>query len=100
MCRAGSTKLRPAIAVSTRHGRSLRRYSGTGITYAHINGLGTSIGAIVDALRDLPRVVVQAMFVRDGKGQVDNTTGGAVHEWLRKIDSGTQRPSRCMGRLR
>jgi hypothetical protein len=40
----------------------------------------------VDALRDLPRVVVQAMFVSDGKSRVDNSTEGAINEWLGAID--------------
>jgi len=41
----------------------------------------------VDALRDLPQVVVQAMFVSDGAGRVDNTTEGAINEWLNAIDA-------------
>ena len=67
--------------------RYMKLDAGDPITYAHVNGLGTSIGAVVDALRDLPQVVVQAMFVKDGTGQVDNTTEGAVHEWLGAIDA-------------
>jgi wyosine [tRNA(Phe)-imidazoG37] synthetase (radical SAM superfamily) len=73
--------------LSTFDERYMKLDAGDPITYARINGLGTSIGAIVDALRDLPRVVVQAMFVKDGTGQVDNTTEGAVHEWLGAIDA-------------
>jgi wyosine [tRNA(Phe)-imidazoG37] synthetase (radical SAM superfamily) len=67
--------------------RYMKLDAGDPITYAHINGLGSSIVTIVDALRDLPRVVVQAMFVSDGKGRVDNTTEGAVNEWLGAIDA-------------
>ena len=67
--------------------RYMKLDAGDPITYAHVNGPGTSIGTIVDALRGLPRVVVQAMFVSDGKGRVDNTTDGAVHEWLNAIDA-------------
>ena len=67
--------------------RYMKLDAGDPITYAHINGLGNSIVTIVDALRDLPQVVVQAMFVSDGKGRVDNTTEGAINEWLGAIDA-------------
>jgi wyosine [tRNA(Phe)-imidazoG37] synthetase (radical SAM superfamily) len=67
--------------------RYMKLDAGDPITYAQVNGPGSSIGAVVDALRDLPRVVVQAMFVTDGKGRVDNTTEGAVNEWLAAIDA-------------
>jgi wyosine [tRNA(Phe)-imidazoG37] synthetase (radical SAM superfamily) len=67
--------------------RYMKLDAGDPITYAHINGLGSSIVTIVDALRDLPRVVLQAMFVSDGKGCVDNTTEGAVNEWMGAVDA-------------
>jgi wyosine [tRNA(Phe)-imidazoG37] synthetase (radical SAM superfamily) len=67
--------------------RYMKLDAGDPITCAHINGLGNSIGTIVDALRDLPRVAVQAMFVSDGKGRVDNTTEGAINAWLGAIDA-------------
>jgi wyosine [tRNA(Phe)-imidazoG37] synthetase (radical SAM superfamily) len=67
--------------------RYMKLDAGDPITYAHVNGLGISIGTIVDALRDLPRVVVQAMFVSDGKSRVDNSTEGAINEWLGAIDA-------------
>ncbi len=67
--------------------RYMKLDAGDPITYAHVNGPGTSIGTIVDALRELPRVVVQAMFVSDGKGRVDNTTDGAIREWLTAVDA-------------
>jgi wyosine [tRNA(Phe)-imidazoG37] synthetase (radical SAM superfamily) len=67
--------------------RYMKLDAGDPITYAHVNGLGTSVGTIIDALRDLPRVVVQSMFVTDGKGRVDNTTEGAITQWLAAIDA-------------
>lgn len=67
--------------------RYMKLDAGDPITCAHVNGLGTSIGTIVDGLRDLPRVVVQSMFVTDGKRQVDNTTEGAINEWLGAIEA-------------
>ena len=67
--------------------RYMKLDAGDPITYAHINGPGSSIGTIVDGLRDLPRVVVQAMFVSDGQGLVDNATEGALNQWLAAIDA-------------
>jgi wyosine [tRNA(Phe)-imidazoG37] synthetase (radical SAM superfamily) len=67
--------------------RYMKLDAGDPITCASVNGRGSSIGPIVDALRQLPRVVVQAMFVSDGKGRVDNTTEGAIKEWLGAIDA-------------
>ena len=67
--------------------RYMKLDAGDPITYAQVNGLGSSIGTIVDALRDLPRIVVQAMFVSDGKDRVDNAAEGAVNEWLGAIDA-------------
>jgi wyosine [tRNA(Phe)-imidazoG37] synthetase (radical SAM superfamily) len=67
--------------------RYMKLDAGDPITCAHINGVGTSICTVVDALRDLPQVVVQAMFVSDGAGRVDNTTEGAINEWLNAIDA-------------
>jgi wyosine [tRNA(Phe)-imidazoG37] synthetase (radical SAM superfamily) len=66
--------------------RHMKLDAGDPITYAYVNGLGTSIRTTVDALRGLPRVVLQSMFVSDGQGRVDNTTEGAVHEWLGAVD--------------
>jgi wyosine [tRNA(Phe)-imidazoG37] synthetase (radical SAM superfamily) len=82
---AGWPSVRRALALFDE--RYMKLDAGDPITYAHVNGLGTSIGTIVDALRDLPRVVVQSMFVSDGKGRVDNTTEGAIVEWLAAIDA-------------
>ena len=67
--------------------RYMKLDAGDPITYAHVNGPGTPIGTIVDALRNLPQVVVQSMFVSDGKSRADNTTEGAIHEWLGAIDA-------------
>jgi len=72
--------------------RHMKLDAGDPITYGYVNGPGTSIRAIVDALRGLPRVILQSMFVSDGIGRVDNTTEGAIEEWLRAVD--TIQPSR------
>lgn len=89
-----TTAAHPGVrrALSRLDERYMKLDAGDPITYAHINGLGTSIGTVVDALRDLPQVVVQAMFVSDHAGRVDNTTDGAIREWLGAL--GAIQPSR------
>lgn len=62
--------------------RYMKLDAGDPITYGRINGPGPSVHEIVDALATLPGVIVQAMFVTDTDGKVDNTTDGAVSEWL------------------
>ena len=65
--------------------RYMKLDAGDSMTYARING-AASVGGVVDALRDLPRIVVQAMFVTDASGDVDNTTDGTVNDWISAID--------------
>jgi len=67
--------------------RHMKLDAGDPITYARINGPGMSIRTVVDALRTLPRIIVQAMFVRDVDGIVDNTSEGALAEWLHAIEA-------------
>jgi wyosine [tRNA(Phe)-imidazoG37] synthetase (radical SAM superfamily) len=67
--------------------RHMKLDAGDPITYARINGPGMSITTVVDALRNLPRIIVQAMFVRDTAGVVDNTGEGALNEWLNAIEA-------------
>jgi wyosine [tRNA(Phe)-imidazoG37] synthetase (radical SAM superfamily) len=62
--------------------RYMKLDAGDPLTGAQVNGVCTSITEIVDALRNLPRIVVQSMFVFDPAGRADNTTEGAVSEWL------------------
>src|SRR5512135_957004 len=62
--------------------RFMKLDAGDPITYARINGPGPSVHEIVDALATLPGVILQSMFVTDTEGKVDNTTEGAVGEWL------------------
>jgi wyosine [tRNA(Phe)-imidazoG37] synthetase (radical SAM superfamily) len=67
--------------------RHMKLDAGDPITYARINGPGLSITTLVDALRNLPRITIQAMFVCDEEGIVDNSGEGAVHDWLGAIES-------------
>jgi wyosine [tRNA(Phe)-imidazoG37] synthetase (radical SAM superfamily) len=82
---AGCSDVRRGLALFDE--RHMKLDAGDPMTFCRINGPGTSIGAIVDALRDLPRITVQAMFVTDARGEIDNTTEGAVSEWLRAVDA-------------
>jgi wyosine [tRNA(Phe)-imidazoG37] synthetase (radical SAM superfamily) len=67
--------------------RHMKLDAGDPITYARINGPGISFTAVVDALRNLPRIVMQSMFVRDTEGIVDNSGEGAVNEWLEAVEA-------------
>ncbi len=72
--------------------RYMKLDAGDAITYARINGPGPRISDIVDALTDLGSVMVQAMFVADRAGRVDNTGEEAVAEWVAAL--ARVRPSR------
>jgi len=82
---AGRPDVRRALALFDE--RHMKLDAGDPITYARINGPGMSLTTVVDALRNLPRIIVQAMFVRDIEGTVDNSGDGAVNEWLAAIES-------------
>jgi wyosine [tRNA(Phe)-imidazoG37] synthetase (radical SAM superfamily) len=82
---AGRIDVRRGLALFDE--RHMKLDAGDSITYSRINGPGVSVASVVDALRDLPRVTVQAMFVRDVEGVVDNSGDGAIHEWLAAIDA-------------
>ena len=80
---AGLTRVRRGLALFDE--RYMKLDAGDPMTYVRINGRG-SFGAVVDALRDLPHIIVQAMFVRDDRGDVDNTTERTVAAWLEAVD--------------
>jgi wyosine [tRNA(Phe)-imidazoG37] synthetase (radical SAM superfamily) len=81
---AGWAEVRRALAYFD--DRYMKLDAGDPITYARLNQAGVSIRTLVDGLADLPRVVVQAMFVTDRSGRVDNTGETAVDEWLRAVE--------------
>jgi hypothetical protein len=66
--------------------------AGDPFTGAAINASRVPLATIVDALGRLSPVVIQAMFVTDAQGRVDNTADGAVALWLDALDA--IRPSR------
>jgi len=67
--------------------RYMKLDAGDAITYARINGPGVPIARIIDGLRALAPVTVQAMFVTDPAGTIDNTTEGAVHDWVEALQA-------------
>lgn len=82
---AGRPDVRRGLALFDE--RHMKLDAGDPITYARVNGPGGSFTAIVDALRNLPRIVMQSMFVRDREGVIDNAGEGAVNEWLAAVDA-------------
>jgi len=66
--------------------RYMKLDAGDAMTYARINGLGSSFSRVVDALATLPSIVVQAMFVTQDAGEIDNSSDGAVAEWLAALE--------------
>jgi wyosine [tRNA(Phe)-imidazoG37] synthetase (radical SAM superfamily) len=67
--------------------RYMKLDAGDPITYARINGPGPSVASIVDSLRTLPPVVIQSMFVTDEQREIDNSTEGAIAEWLMALEA-------------
>jgi wyosine [tRNA(Phe)-imidazoG37] synthetase (radical SAM superfamily) len=81
---AARDDVRRAIALFDE--RFMKLDAGDPITYARVNGAG-SFGRVLDALRDLPQVIVQAMFVADVSGEVDNTHEHTVSGWVDAVDA-------------
>jgi wyosine [tRNA(Phe)-imidazoG37] synthetase (radical SAM superfamily) len=65
--------------------RYMKLDAGDSMTYARLNGSG-SLTKIVDGLRVLPSVIIQSMFVTEESHQIDNSTEGAVAEWLNALE--------------
>jgi wyosine [tRNA(Phe)-imidazoG37] synthetase (radical SAM superfamily) len=65
--------------------RYMKLDAGDPITYSRINGLGSSIVHVIEALAALPSIVIQSIFVADETGEIDNSSDGAVAEWLEAL---------------
>ena len=61
--------------------------AGDSATFATLNGGGRHLSDVLDALRTLSPIVVQAMFVRDARGVVDNSGDAAVRAWLEALET-------------
>jgi wyosine [tRNA(Phe)-imidazoG37] synthetase (radical SAM superfamily) len=66
--------------------RCMKLDGGDAITLRHINGTRVPIDTIIDGLAALGPITVQAMFVSDAAGRIDNCGEGAVNEWLAAIE--------------
>ena len=66
--------------------RYMKLDAGDAITYARVNGGGVPLADVIDGLSSLSSLVVQAMFVAEPRGEVDNTSDGAVAEWLTALE--------------
>jgi wyosine [tRNA(Phe)-imidazoG37] synthetase (radical SAM superfamily) len=61
--------------------------AGDAMTFANVNGGGRHLSDVIDALRNLPAVIVQAMFVRNSTGVIDNSTDAAVEAWVCALET-------------
>jgi wyosine [tRNA(Phe)-imidazoG37] synthetase (radical SAM superfamily) len=66
--------------------RYMKLDAGDPITYGRINGLGSSILHVIEALAALPSMVIQSIFVTDETGEIDNSNDGAVAEWIGALE--------------
>ena len=62
--------------------RHMKLDAGDATTLLRVNACPISLGRLLAGLRDLGNVIVQAMFVRDANGAVDNTTPEALGSWI------------------
>jgi wyosine [tRNA(Phe)-imidazoG37] synthetase (radical SAM superfamily) len=67
--------------------RYMKLDAGDSATFATLNGGGRHLSDILDALRILSPIVVQAMFVRDARGAVDNSADAPVSTWLDALET-------------
>jgi wyosine [tRNA(Phe)-imidazoG37] synthetase (radical SAM superfamily) len=51
-----------------------------------VNASRAPLSQIVEALAALPGTAIQAMFVRDALGRIDNTLPGAIDAWLAALE--------------
>ena len=66
--------------------RYMKLDAGDPITYGRINDLGSSMLHVVDALSQLPPIVVQSMFVADDAGEIENSSDGPVATWIDAVE--------------
>jgi wyosine [tRNA(Phe)-imidazoG37] synthetase (radical SAM superfamily) len=82
-----STADNPAIraALLALDERYMELDAGDPITLRHVNDSPISCTRIVEALRTLPDIVIQTMFVSDPAGRMDNCGDIAVIPWTRAV---------------
>jgi wyosine [tRNA(Phe)-imidazoG37] synthetase (radical SAM superfamily) len=67
--------------------RYMKLDAGDSATFATLNGGGRHLSDVLDALRTLSPIVIQAMFVRDARGAVDNSGDAAIRAWLEALET-------------
>jgi wyosine [tRNA(Phe)-imidazoG37] synthetase (radical SAM superfamily) len=67
--------------------RYMKLDAGDPFTFAKINGSPGSLLDVIDALRSLPPIVIQAMFVDDRAGEFSNTSDIVVGQWLNAVEA-------------
>lgn len=65
--------------------RYMKLDGGDQATLRRVNASRVAVDRIIEALSLLPAIVIQAMFIADEKGRIDNTTPPAVDAWLRAL---------------
>jgi wyosine [tRNA(Phe)-imidazoG37] synthetase (radical SAM superfamily) len=66
--------------------RNMKLDAGRQEELRQVNATSASIDQIVEGLAALSDVCIQAMFVRDSRGRIDNTTPEAVAAWVAALD--------------
>lgn len=65
--------------------RHLKLDAGDATTLRRVNACPVSLGRLIADLRGVGHITLQAMFVRDAAGIVDNTTPEAVSAWVEAV---------------
>jgi len=76
-----------AAALSRIDERYMKLDAGDATLLRRVNAATVPFDAIVASLRQLPEVVIQAMFVRDRLGRIDNAGDLAVSIWINTLKS-------------
>ncbi len=77
---AGDPAVRAALGLLDE--RYMKLDAGDPLMFRRLNGSLAPLSAIAAGLRGLGPLVVQAMFVRDETGRVDNSSDAAISQWL------------------
>jgi wyosine [tRNA(Phe)-imidazoG37] synthetase (radical SAM superfamily) len=80
---ADSVSVRRALGrIEERH---MKLDAGTDVLFHRLNGSETPYDRVLHGLERLAPFVLQAMFVSDRSGRLDNTTDRAIEDWLRAV---------------
>jgi wyosine [tRNA(Phe)-imidazoG37] synthetase (radical SAM superfamily) len=79
----------PAVrrALGRLDGRYMKLDAGEADLFRRINSPSVTFERVLDGLRRLPNIVIQAIFVRDRLGRMDNATDLAVSTWIAALST-------------